>query len=231
MSGKSDRDWFDISARLILPLVIALTGAWYTRENDASNRRQQEWDLASSYLKMLASQNEDERALGMKIIRVLQSQKRFPQELNPPAEELATGIAKGNSSVPGKWDAKAFLGKLRQSNSQLSPAQSGKFSVHVVIGRTDQKESGNKVWIKMRDLGYITPPVESVQSPTHNTYIRYFAKDRHPDAEKIQKAMQELGFPAKLQDFTDDPDVQGEPDALEVWLGTDKVSDSRVHGR
>jgi hypothetical protein len=216
MADKSERDWVDISAKLLIPVVIAGGGAWFTWHKDSADKKQRQWERDSGYIKLLASTNEQERNLGLKIIEVLQSEGQFSPELVPVVRAIST---ESRPSDPGTQTAARILSKIPagdQGSTQGSaaPAAASR-QVYIQIGHEEQRERAVLLQIALRKMGYVTPALEQVAHPTFHTFIRYFSKKTQGDAERIQEEMTHLGYAPEVQDFSTDPGSDG----LEIWFG------------
>jgi hypothetical protein len=112
VGDPKDRDWIDISAKLTLPLVLAIIGAIYTFGKDTQAEKQRQWERDSGLMRMLVSSNSDERQLGLKIIGVLKGENKFSNDLMPlvgvistdsrpsdPSKKLATDIIKNEGAA------------------------------------------------------------------------------------------------------------------------------------
>ena len=219
MAEKTGRDWIDISAKLLIPVVIAGGGTWFTWHKDASDQKQRQWERDSGYIKLLASTNEQERNLGLKIIEVLQSEGQFSPELVPVVKAVAT---ERRPSDPSTQAAVRILSKLPNGDAasvQQEPAAQSVAPrpVYIQIGHEEQHDRAVLLQIALRKMGYTTPALEEVAHPTFHTFVRDFSKDTKADAEKIQEAMTKLGYAPEVQDFS----TSGQPgsDGLEIWLG------------
>ena len=142
MAETSGRDWIDISAKLLIPVVIAGGGTWFTWHKDATDKRQRQWERDSGYIRMLASTNEQEKNLGLKIIEVLQSEGQFSPELVPVVKAVA---AERRPSDPSTQTAVRILSKLQDSNPASPQADGAAQSaapraVYIQIGHEEQHD-------------------------------------------------------------------------------------------
>ena len=229
MAEKSGRDWIDISAKLLIPVVIAGGGTWFTWHRDASDQRQRQWERDSGYIKLLASTNEQERNLGLKIIEVLQNEGQFSPELVPVVKALST---EHRPSDPSTEKAVRILSKLPNTypSTQQADAAGQPIAprpVYIQIGHEEQHDRAVLLQIALRKMGYTTPALEQVAHPTFHTFIRFFSKSTQPDAYKIQEAMTQLGYAPEVQDFS--TAGQAGSDGLEIWFG-DKEPGAVVGG-
>jgi hypothetical protein len=219
MAEKSGRDWIDISAKLLIPVVIAGGGTWFTWHKDTADKRQRQWERDSGYIKMLASTNDQEKNLGLKIIEVLQSEGQFSPELIPVVKAVAAGQ---RPSDPSTQTAVRILSKLPNADSSAPQADGATSTavpraVYIQIGHEEQHDRAVLLQIALRKMGYATPALEQVTHPTFHTFIRFFSKNTQADAYRIQEAMTHLGYAPEVQDFTaaQQPDSYG----LEIWFG------------
>jgi hypothetical protein len=214
MAERAGRDWIDISAKLLIPVVIAGGGTWFTWHKDRSDQRQRQWERDSGYIKLLASTNEQERSLGLRIIEVLQNEGQFSPELGPVVKAVAS---EHRPSDPSSQTAVRIL-----SNAGLGQASAGTQAtaprpVYIQIGHEEQHDRAVLLEIALRKMGYTTPALEQVAHPTFHTFIRYFSKDTKADAERIQEQMTHLGFAPEIQDYSNSGQLGS--DGLEIWFG------------
>src|SRR5437867_1273495 len=91
MAEDTKRDWFDIAAKLFLPLVIFLVGQQYSCQKDASEKQQREFDRNMSLLRAMSSKDENEKLVAIGYITYLLKQKDFPEELLSGVVAVSTG--------------------------------------------------------------------------------------------------------------------------------------------
>lgn len=77
MADTNKRDWIDVAAKLLIPIVLAVGGYLFTAHKDKIDAEQQQLERDSGYIKLLVSDNDKERDLGLRIISVLQKEGRF----------------------------------------------------------------------------------------------------------------------------------------------------------
>jgi hypothetical protein len=214
VAESRDRDWIDISAKLMLPLVLAIIGAIYTVGKDTQAEKQRQWERDSGLMRMLASSNSDERQLGLKIIDVLQNEHEFSDDLKPLVEAIKRD---SRPSDPSKKLAETILKKDGGSTSPFSSSNKDKREVYIQIGHEDQRQRASDLQATLRQAGFSVPDIDLVPHATFETFIRYFDPNGQLEAHKIDAIMKGQGFKPKIQDFTK-TDSAGQT-ALEVWFG------------
>ena len=137
---------------------------------------------------------------------------------------VVQAVAQGRPSDPATRNAQNILAQAQAAQPTMSAAPASKEQrsrVYIQIAREDQRDDAQKLEQALNAGGYTAPGVELVQTPTRNTYIRYFSPNKKDQAEKIQQMMQQLGITAAIQNFSI---AQGasSPD-LEVWLGANET--------
>ena len=91
---KPERDFVDFLQILVpagIAAAIAYAGQQYTHNKDVADQRSRQWDRVASYMKLLTSSNDQERAYGLRIIEALEKGNNFPGELLPEVQALAQG--------------------------------------------------------------------------------------------------------------------------------------------
>jgi hypothetical protein len=224
MSNRADRDWIDITAKLMIPVVIAGAGAWYTWHKDNLDLRQRQWDRDSGVMRLLVSSNDHERLLALKTIEVLKREGQFSKDLNPVVDVVALDVAEEGRrpSDPATQTAKSILSKETIEGKSAAPPpdgapQNAAREVYIQIGHAEQKARAMDLQAALQKSGFRTPDIELVPHATFHTYVRYFDAEGIPKANEIQKLMASLGFKSEVQDFS-----KGQPpgpEALEVWIG------------
>ena len=214
------RDWLEITAKLLLPTVLAVGGILYTWHKDTVDRRaeqdRQSFDRDLSLVHLLASSNDKERDLGLKWIDVLGKEGRFPPDLVPIVVALSVGRAdQGSSQVATTVLASAgskdpALGARIATAVENTPTE-----VYIQIAREEQRPEAERLRSALQKLAFAAPGVELVASATDHTYVRYFAVNNLDKATQIDQEMKRLGFPSKIQNFANGRQTP----QLEVWIG------------
>jgi hypothetical protein len=221
MPDSKSRDWVDVIAKLLIPVVLALGGYIFTERQAADQRARQQLERDSGYIKLLVSDNDRERDLGLKIIDALQKNGDFSPMLVP----VVQAVAQGRPSDPATRNAQNILAKVQAAQPTVGPAPPSspeqRSRVYIQIAREDQRDDAQKLEQALNSGGYSAPGVELVQTPTRNTYIRYFSPSKKDQAEKVQQIMQQLGIAAAIQNFSNAQSASS-PD-LEVWLGASET--------
>lgn len=228
MAEKIQRDWIDLIAKLLIPVVIAACGIVFTLQKDKTDRNRQESDHKSDvarqqlerdtgYVRMLASTNEKERALGFKIIEVQQSHGNFSQDLLP----VLQAISQERPSATSTQKAKTILQTAVKQNPEIATRIAEQTSaqvptVYLQIARAEQRAEAIELQTKLRATGFAVEDIDLPSGPTVNTYVRYFSEAGKGNADKVFEIMKTMGFDVKEQIA----DVgKAPPDQLEVWIG------------
>jgi hypothetical protein len=223
MAESKDRDWIDISAKLMLPVVLAIGGGIYTFGRDTQADKQRQWERDSGFMRMLASSNADEREMGLKMIGVLQDEGKFSADLRPLVKAVRNNR---RPSDPTTQLANTILNKdggrtvtpIPSATSTKQPAR----EVYIQIGHEDQRQRATELQATLQQSGFLVPGIELVPHPTFHTYIRYFDTAGLSEADKIDALMKLRGFQPTIQDFS--KSASSGSNALEIWFG-DKESD------
>src|SRR5262249_11238326 len=152
--------------------------------------------------KLAASSNDSERALGLKTIEILQKQGKFSQEMLP----VVQAISQGRPSDAGTQRAQNIIQTAKQDPNlvaQLPPASNSALrKIYIQITKDDQRGDANELTATLQKDGFEVPGIELVNPGTQNNYIRFFSADDKASADKVQQAMQTMGFKIEEQDFS-----------------------------
>ncbi len=223
----SDRDWMDYVSTLLLPAVLAIGGIAYTAHKDRLDEQREQaervedearlaLDRDSGYVRLLASTNDKERDLGIKIIDALSKEHKFSVDLVP----VVAAVAGGRPSDPATQTAVRILqaNPDKVSTAQLAPASNGRTQVYIQIAKEEQRAEAQALAAELRRDGFATPGIELVSAPTVNTYVRFFARKNARVADQVDAAMHKLGFASAVQDFTASSTTT--LSQIEVWIGS-----------
>ena len=223
--GK-DRDWLDYVGTLLLPVVVAVGGILYTAHNDGLNRTREAIEHSeeesrqalardSGYVELLASTNDRERDLGIKIIDALSKEHKFSTDLIP----VVAAVAGGRPSDPTTQTAARILNAnvTVAARAQLAAPATTPVQVYIQIAREDQRSEAQSLQAALKAAGFGAPGVELVPSGTVNTYVRYFAPNTASVANRVATLMQQQGLAASVQDFTN---ATAPLRQIEVWIGS-----------
>ena len=236
MSEKQGNTWIDLTEKLWVPVLIFLGGITYTvhkdrvdssrqieERNQADRRQQLERD--SGYIRMLASANDKERDLGLRIIAVLQSEGKFSQDLAP----VVYAMSAGRPSDPATQAAARIVSNVAMAKQPVpettSATTDAPTDVFIQIWHEGQRQRATELQQALRAKGFATPGIELVPHATFHTYVRYFALDKVSKAAEVSAIMAPLGFKPQVQDFAHSQEPKSE--ALEVWFGADEPVSSR----
>ena len=222
-----DRDWLDYVGTLLLPAVLAIGGIVYTAHKDTLDSRREQAERAqdearlaldrdSGYVKLLASTNDKERDLGIKIIAALSREHKFSADLVP----VVAAVAGGRPSDPATQTAAGILkaNPDKVSAAQLAPEAGARAQVYIQIAKEEQRAEAQTLAVTLRGEGFATPGIELVSTPTANTYVRFFARNTVRAADQVDATMRKLGFASAVQDFTASSTTP--LPQIEVWIGS-----------
>jgi hypothetical protein len=220
MADQKDRDWVDISSKLLLPVVIFAVGLYFTHKKDVSDEKNLQFEHQNEILKLASSSNPTEQLVGLKMIEVLQQQGSFPEYLNPVLDQIAAG----RPSDPSTQKARSILAAEPQQKpavqTQVPVTPKAQHPVvYLQIAREDQRAAASEIKGRLQSIGFSAPGIELVKQPTMNTYIRYFSVDDKPEADKVLQLMREMNFKVEEQNFTRLNQNNASSGQLEVWIG------------
>ncbi len=213
MPDDKHRDWVDSVSKLLIPVVIFGVGLYFTHQKDKSDSANQQFDRETGILKLAASSNEAERALGLKIIDIQAKQGKFSEEMRPWVEAISQGR-------PSDASTQAAQSILATAAKQIAPTTKNQtLTVYLQIAKEEQRVEAGHLREKLQRAGFAVPGIELVSRGTINTYVRYFSADDKAQADKILGLMKEMGFDVNEQDFTASNQGKLPSGQLEVWIG------------
>ncbi len=219
MADEKPRDWVDTVSKLLIPVVIFVAGFVFSYQKDRNDRDNQRFERDSGILKLAASSNEAERALGLKIIEIESKQGKFSEEMLP----VVQAISQGRPSDASTKTAQGILATAKQDPviEQQIRATTGNQSptVYLQITKSEQRSLAGDLQAKLMALGFAVPGIELLNSGTVNTYVRYFSVADKPQADRILGLMKTMGFEVEEQDFTAANQNKVAPGQIEVWIG------------
>lgn len=224
------RDWFDYLDKLAVPVALTIVGLAYTAHKDAAEtdraaaervatQARLDLDRDTGYVKLLASQNDRERDLGLKIIDALSREHKFSPDLIP----VVSALAAGRPSDPTTQTASHILaanpapvtavrGEAPSDKSVVAPVP-----VYIQIAREDQRPAARVLQDTLRAKGFATPGIELVPNGTANTYVRFFSRPNEAVSATVRDVMNTSGYSATTQDFVN---PKKPLTAIEVWIGS-----------
>jgi hypothetical protein len=220
MSEDRHRDWVDTTSRLLIPVVIFIAGFVFSYQKDKNDRANQQFERESGILRLVASSNEKEKDLGLRIVEVLQKQGKFSPDLLPVVQVISQGrpgdtstqAAQGILATAAKQDS-AIGKQLASTPVTRSP------TVYIQIAREDQRAEAGDLRANLEAAGFVVPGIELISRGTFNTYVRYFSANDKALAEKIFGLMKNMGFDAKEQALSATSNGNVPPGQIEVWIG------------
>lgn len=220
MADNKKRDWVDTVAKLLIPVVIFGASFLFSYQKDKSDRANQQFERESGILKLAASSNEKERALGLKIIEIQVKEGRFSQEMFPVVQVLS----QGRPSDPSTQIAQTILASATTQDAELRThiqptPENHAGTVYLQIARDDQRGQAGSLRERLLKQGFTVPGIELVAGGTSNTYIRYFSTDDKQLADKILELMKSMGFNVTTQDFTASNQGKIPAGQIEIWIG------------
>ncbi len=220
MENEKRRDWVDTVAKLLIPVVIFAAGFLFSYQKDRNDRANQQFERESGILKLAASSNETERALGLKIIEVEVNQGKFSPEMLPVVQAISQGRP-GDSSTQAAQNILVTAAKQDPSiGKQILPTPENRTAtVYLQIAREEQRDQATLLRAKLQAAGFTIPGIELVSRGTVNTYVRHFSSGDKPLADKILGLMQQMGFNVAEQDFTASNQGKVPSGQIEVWIG------------
>jgi hypothetical protein len=229
MADEKKRDWIDIVAKLLVPVALFAVGSYFTIKKNEADIASQQFQRESEILKLTASSNETEKAIGLKMIQLLQERgEKIPDALRP----VVSVTAEGRPSDPSTQKARniqAVEAKQDQPSDTHSapPAKNQATIIYLQIAREDQRAEATELQEGLQHAGFSVPGIELVKPPTVNTYIRYFSVDDKPQADKALKLMKDMKFSVEEQNFTRLNENNTSTGQLEVWIGDKHIAPSR----
>jgi hypothetical protein len=218
MADEKHRDWVDISSKLLIPIVIFAASAWFSYKKDNSDAANQQFQRESEILKLAASSNNSERALGLKTIEILQKQGKFSEEMLP----VVQAISQGPPSFSSTQQAENIL-QIAKQDPTAPPAAVTKNqlpTIYIEIARDDQRPDAGELVAKLQSLGYGVPQTELDRPGTQNTYVRFFSAANKERAYQVLQLMKTMGFAVEEQDFSNtEMREKTAPGVLEIWIG------------
>jgi len=224
MADDKKRDWVDTVAKLLIPVVIFGASFLFSYQKDKSDRANQQFERESGILKLAASSNEKERALGLKIIEIQVKEGRFSREMFPVVQVLS----QGRPSDPSTQIAQTILASVATQDAELrthiqpTPEEHAG-TVYLQIARDDQRAQAGSLRERLMKQGFTVPGIELVTGGTSNTYIRYFSTGDKQLAEKILELMKSMGFMSRRRILL--PQIRGTYLPARLKCGSEKNKD------
>ncbi|MFC1825558.1 hypothetical protein ACFL9T_22840 [Thermodesulfobacteriota bacterium] len=220
-----------ITGAIFLPIVLLVLGNWYTNqqriENEANREReklsdsqQRNADRVTNLLRHLASPNQRERVLAIKVSQFLAQEKQLPAELVPVLVEVASkddieasGAATEVLRIAAKTD-KALVSSVESGLASIPPR------VYFHVRNASQKSRVNKYIETLIKNGFVVPKVRTVDFGPSNSEIRYFRKEEKEEAKKAMEILINEGLNISLRDLSQkyQESTSIRPRHYELWL-------------
>ena len=228
LSPKKNRNWFDITSTLLLPVILACAALWVpykTHESDVfrqqneskENKARIEFERETGFVKMMASQNEDERQLAVALISITPPKER-DQQVNAVLTSLCS--RKTDSNLKGLACDLTPTGQVAQRQPEPSQISGSGPTVYIQIAKEDQRADAERLQARLAQNDFRAVSIQFVQPPvaTVHTYVRFFAASSALQAAKIADVMSALNYNAVgVQDFSSYTDKP--LPSLEIWIG------------
>ena len=181
MSDEKNRDWVDTVSKLLIPVVLFATSAWFSYQKDKSDAANQQFQRESEILKLVASPNDSERKLGLKTIQILQGKGKFSSDMLGVVEALSLGPRSESLTTQ---QAQNIVAVAKQERGGSHAAETKNQSP-----RDDQRPDASELTTKLQSLGYDVPEMELVKPGLQNTYVRVFSSGNKQRADEVLKLM------------------------------------------
>jgi len=228
MADEKKRDWIDIVdvfSKVLIPVVIAYLGIAYSSheakiaQQRLIDERQTEIERRNlerdtGYVRMLLSKDQNEKAFGIDVIRVLSRQNKF----SPDLLAVLTVMAGDDKNADLAEAAKQILENQVQVNS--AKASNSAIVVYIQISKPEQRADAEALQDALRKDGFAAPGVQLVTSEvaTVHTYVRFFAASGASKASTVKDVMSKLGYTSPgVQDFS--AYTPSPLSSIEVWIG------------
>lgn len=219
MSDGKKIDWIDILSKLLIPIALFVVGSYFTMKKNEADLANQQFQRESEILKLTASSNDTDKAIGLRMIQLLQRKGEKIPDILLPAVSV---VADGRPSDPATQKARSIQAteaKQNQSATATLPSSSPQSTIYLQIAREDQRSEAADLQERLQHAGFSVPGIELVKPPTVNTYIRYFAESDKPQADKVLQLMNEMKFKVEEQDFKRLNQNNTSTGQIEVWIG------------
>jgi len=221
MSDAKRTDWIDALSKLLIPIALFAVGSYFTIKKNEADIANQQFQRESEILKLTASSNETDKAIGLRMIQLLQEKgERIPDILRP----VVSVVADGRPSDPSAQKARLIQAtETKQSQptatSTTSPSSSLQSTIYLQIAREEQRSVATELQARLRQAGFSVQGIELVKNPTLNTYVRYFASSDKGQADRTLDIMKEMKFAVQEQDLSRSNEYKNSAGQLEVWIG------------
>lgn len=235
MSVKSDDKWqrlssmADAASKLLLPLVIAGVGVVFSYFQHRSDVEQRKADRVTSFITHLASDNDEEKELALRVMNVLIDEGQLPPELGPALISSAADTNKTISQL-----SQGALTKLTRKDSSLektfvqavqqNPEWAQRVQARVIIHVSSKNQS--KLVEQRRGIleknGFSVPEIEIVEKEAlpKRSQLRFYRDNETAQAGEIIRLLNEAGLtevkPILLPEYAD----KVRPRTYELWLGS-----------
>jgi hypothetical protein len=220
MASENKHDWVDTVSKLLIPIVIFIVGLMFSIQKDKNDRANQQFDRESSILKLAASPNQTEKALGLKIIEIRQKQGKFSPELLP----IVRAISQGRPTDASTQAAQNILETAAKQNPEMEKQIAATLVTHsprvfLQITTEDQRPDASDLQALLQNASFPVEEVELVNPGTNNNYVRYFSLNDKSQADKVVEIMKGMGFDVEEQNFTRLNQGGNSTGSVEVWIG------------
>ena len=213
------RDWIDIIAKLLIPVVIAIGGILYSAHQAKVESERLALERDIGYVKMLASTNENEKKLGMGIIGIFSRQHKFSPELVAVLTVFAGGPEDDLTKAANRILTNAGIQQQAGGAKTANAAADSAVTVYIQIAKEEQRADALVLQDTLRKDGFTTPGIELAtgEVATVHTYIRFFAASGALKASRVKDVMSKLGYTSSVQDFS--AYTPSPLSSIEVWIG------------
>jgi hypothetical protein len=238
-SEKKDRDWFDIVdlvGKWLIPISIFGFGTYLTIQQKRADADRQQFERDTDYIKMLASDQPKEQALGVSIIAVRSHRGDFAAYdilnafiANSDKDDRTTQraililcTARGEEPFctyqppPSNDVAKLASDSTKHSNNSVGSA----VDVYIQITSEDQRQDAERLAKTLQADGFNPLRIQLVAGSiaTSNTYVRFFSASSAAAAGSVSDIMKKMGYQNPgVQDFS--AYVAKPLSSVEVWIG------------
>ncbi len=227
------RDWVDVVAKLLLPLVIAVIGGIYTylshkgdverlsAESTATLARLR-FDRDARYTEMLIEGTPQKKHYAIAIIADFSRRNNLSPEVNQVLQQLCDV----EESADLKADACAALARRPKTSVSTAvasvPHDALPVKVTVELANDNQRNDAKILQAKLREKGYDAKEEDQevlpAASSSFNTYVRTFSPKAAAAAESVRQIMVSQGYQSVAIQYLS-PEGQESADGIEIWIG------------
>ena len=234
MVEKTGNKWQKLPAvaeafsKLLLPLVIAGLGVVFGYIQHRADVEQRKADRVTSFITHLASTNDKEREIAIRVMNVLIEKNQLPTELNLAlfssaddsnetisqlSQAALTSLAKTDTSLEKKFAQEV------ERNPELEKKVQARVFIHINT-KLAQEGQFEIIGDYLETKGYIVPEIQKVNVFSKKTQLRYFRENEKKQVDEIIKHLLDLGF-AEVDDRIFRKYASStRPRTYELWLGS-----------